>query len=884
MNSYTEQQRNAAICREELDLLLNGNFNVQGYEECNDLAFLKIEGISRFWSEDTQIEMSTLMGNILSGCIRYGVPFCYVLAGDKKGISLYIGTMKMLCENFCTMLEGTFPGIAVHSITGNPLRSCSRKYGGMFTGLPSVCENDHTVKPQQIENICRGMLGKRFVYIVLASGISNVAVRFGYNRLLDEKARVYELISQSIVGGAQGNISAQHQDFISKNYFDNLEVLEAQLQGGMARGMWRVNGYFAADMPEDARQLGNMIRSVYSGKDKRAEPFRILDYNAISEVIPNAYMMADLVPEDAHPLSRWHSNELDTDISLYIYEYQTLLNSDELGILCQLPIQEFPGFYVDQYVEFDVSDREKSYQYPVPLGKVCRAGRTGAAAAENEYCIEKKDLTRHALIIGITGGGKTNTTKSVLDTLWGKAPPGDKIPFLVIESAKREYWELRNLKGFEDILVFTLGAEAKGNSIPYRINPFETLPGISLQTHIDYLLSTFKAAFDLFPPLPYVLESSVFEIYRDRGWDIVENKNIYGLTEYPTLTDLYNKVAVVVDRMGYYQEAQSNIKTALQARVHSLMIGGKGAMLDTPKSVPIEELLNRPVVLELEDIGDDETKAFVIGILMVQLYEYRKSKMDKGSKDLTHILMIEEAHRLLKRVEASGDNNLAAKSVEFFCNMLAEIRTYGQGILIADQIPTKLAADTIKNTNLKIVHRTVAEDDRETIGRAMNMSDEQIDYLSSLRRGYAAVYAEGDNRPRCVKFPLVESFYDYDRSHVLTEVKRKVHGFAEGYEEKIQRHIGCTYCEHRCRYYQETKNYLDKVRINGRKVAEKWKLHKYSPQAMDAFLKAPFMAEIDTSNIFQRLCIFGTILEYADELDAGAQQEVLAGYLKCFSK
>lgn len=878
---YTEQQRNAAVCREELDLIGSGNFRAQGYEECNNMSFLKVEGIGRFWDEKSSVNMASLMGDVLSGCVRYGVPFCYALIGDERGVSLYLGTLRTLTDSLLASLEGRCPGISAGHVSENPLRSCPRRYGGMFTGIPSQREEENAPPPEQIESICRGMLGRRFSYIVLASGLSNIAVTFGHSRLLEEMARVFELINRSITGGAQGNISAQHQDFASKNYFENLEALEQQLKDGMARGMWRVNGYFAADTPADARQLGNLVRSAYSGRGIRPEPLRILDYNSIGEVIPNAYMIADLVQDDAHPLSRWHSPELGTDVSLYVYEYQTLLSSDQLGTLCQLPAREFPGYYVDQYVEFDVSDRGRDVRKPVPLGEVCRAGRGGGAAADNRYNVEKRDLTRHALIIGITGGGKTNTTKSILDTLWGKAPPGEKVPFLVIESAKREYWELRNLKGFEDLLVFTLGAEASGSSIPYRINPFETTPGISLQTHIDYLLSTFKAAFDLFPPLPYVLESAVYEIYDDRGWDIVENKNRYGLTEYPTLTDLYNKVAVVVDRMGYYQEVQSNVKTALQARIHSLMIGGKGAMLDTPRSVPIGELLNRPVVLELEDIGDDETKSFVIGILMVQLYEYRKSLMDKGSKDLSHILMIEEAHRLLKKVEESGEGGgTRAKSVEFFCNLLAEIRTYGQGILIADQIPTKLAPDTIKNTNLKIVHRTVAEDDRETIGRAMNMTPEQIEYLSSLRRGYAAVYSEGDNRPRCVKFPLVESFYDRDRPQVLNEVRKKVQAIAENYDHTIHNHVGCTYCEHRCRYWREIGAHLAEQKVNGAMVVEKWKQKNFAAGAMDAFLRASYMKPLNTEGLFRRMCVFGAVLQQAPDMDDGARQQVLADYLR----
>jgi hypothetical protein len=427
--------------------------------------------------------------------------------------------------------------------------------------------------------------------------------------------------------------------------------------------------------------------------------------------------------------------------------------------------------------------------------------------------------------------------------------------------------------------VFTLGAEASATSVKYRINPFETTPQISLQTHIDYLLSTFKAAFDLYPPMPYILEKAVYEIYSDRGWDIVENTNRYGLTEYPTLSDLYNKIDVIVDNMGYHQEVQSNVKAALQARVYSLMIGGKGAMLNTPKSVPIQELLSRPVVMELEDLGDDETKSFVIGILLVQLYEYRKSQMTKGSKQLSHILMVEEAHRLLKNVSEGGEGgNTRAKSVEFFCNLLAEIRTFGQGILIADQIPTKLAPDTIKNTNLKIVHRTVAQEDRETIGRAMNMNPAQIEYLSSLRRGYAAVYAEGDNRPKCVKLPLVKSFYEKNRQEVIHEVRRKVQDIASGYDEVINHHAGCSYCEHRCKYYKKVDAYLQE-KISFDKVLEKLEARNFAPKTLVAFLNSEIMKPLQMQNDFERRCVLGCILAKKNGLNDGQRQKILADYL-----
>jgi hypothetical protein len=879
------------LCRKELDSILNGNFASCGYEECQNMSFMKIHGVSSFWKDDDKLDTSGLMSDILSSCVRHGVSFSFFIIGDENGINIYVGTMASLLEGLKTSFEAMYPGIDTEFVFDNPLKSSPCECGGLFTGIPTnkISSED---KNLQIENICRGMLGRKFTYVILASGISNITVTLGHDRILEEMKSTYEMINQNVQGGAQGNISVQRQNFNNKDYFDNLEQLEKVIKIGTARGMWRVTGYFAADNQIDAQRLRNIIKASFSGEESMPEAFRTIDYNSIKVPISGTLMMADLIVNpDLHPLGRFHATAINKPINFFVYRFQTILNSDQLSILCQLPTKEFPGYYIDHYVEFDVCDRQKeSFKDPVYIGDICIANRQSAKKVleekekpiKNKYLIEKNDLSRHALIIGITGGGKTNTSKSILNTLWNQKDEEKKIPFLVIESAKREYWELRNLVGFEDLLVFTLGAEAEKTAIKYRINPFETNPKISLQTHIDYLLSTFKAAFPLHPPLPYLLERAVYEIYSDRGWDIVENKNHFGFTEYPTLTDLYNKIDVIATKLGYHQEVQSNVKAALQARVYSLMIGGKGAMLNTPKSVPINVLLSHPVIMELEDLGDDETKSFVIGILLVQLYEYRKSVMTKGSKELSHILMVEEAHRLLKKVSEGGDEggNIRAKSVEFFCNLLAEIRTFGQGIIIADQIPTKLAPDTIKNTNLKIVHRTVAQEDRETIGRAMNMNPEQIEYLSSLQRGFAALYAEGDNRPKCVKLPLINSFYEMSRDEVITEVKEKVGNIASGYDTiTVFHHVGCSYCEQRCNYYEATKNYLDdKISVNA--VLQLWKTHEFEPTSLQKFLDTKLMQPLHIQEIFHKICVIGLILAKEPSLNDGERQDVIARYLK----
>ena len=174
---------------------------------------------------------------------------------------------------------------------------------------------------------------------------------------------------------------------------------------------------------------------------------------------------------------------------------------------------------------------------------------------------------------------------------------------------------------------------------------------------------------------------------------------------------------------------------------------------------------------------------------------------------------------------------------------------------------------------------TVALEDRETIGRAMNMSFEQIEYLSSLRRGYAAIYAEGDNRPKCVKLPLIQSYYEKNRDEVIKEVKKKVYDIANGYDELILHHAGCSYCEQRCKCYKDVCAYID-ANVVTDKVLEKWAVKKYAPRSFQAFLNSELMKSLDTQNIFKQICILGYILKHKEDLNDGQRQKCLSEYLR----
>lgn len=312
-----------------------------------------------------------------------------------------------------------------------------------------------------------------------------------------------------------------------------------------------------------------------------------------------------------------------------------------------------------------------------------------------------------------------------------------------------------NLAG--GLRIFTLGNEMIS---PFRLNPFEVLPATPVSVHLDLLRSAFSASFGMWTPLPQIIEQCFYRIYEDRGWDITTNRNtrLDGASEvadtFPTLTDLVAKVDEVIDLLAYEEKISGDLRAALHTRLNGLRVGGKGRMLDVQRSLPMKWLLESPTVLELEGMGDDDDRAFLMGLLLIRLVEYRRAQ---GQVDvLQHVLVIEEAHRLLANVgprHGEEEADPRGKAVEAFANLLSEIRAYGQGVLVADQVPVKLAPDVIKNTNLKIVHRIVAEDDRKVLAGTMVMNERQSNALATLTVGQAAVFSEGDDASVLVQLP-----------------------------------------------------------------------------------------------------------------------------------
>ena len=725
------------------------------------VALVEIAGISRTWGPDQPHQQRIdpkrhqyHIEDVLVGCCGSIVPVVYGLFGSPQRVQLFLGTTATAGHDLSEtnagehlaviahLLPGQYPGIQTRKHDSEAQRTLVERmanyaHAGVVTGMPSNRPIEEEEAPTQIDRLIRTMQGAEWGLVVIASPVDPVHVSGFLAQVLNEM-RAVESMEQTRL----------RRDPRAETYLGLLQALQQEYLAARSVGLWSVNAYAAAGDAPAFKRLAAAVRACFGGEDSKPDPVRVIECPSLPDIASRCGQILTRAPKGP--------GLVQTPLA-----YQTLMHSGRLAVMTHLPRHEMPGFIVRDQARFDVAPHHDVAEAPIELGQIIDRGQ----AVGDCYRITTDTLNKHALVVGVTGSGKTNTTFHLL-----RAAQRLGIPFLVIEPAKTEYRALlADATIGPRLQIFTVGDETVS---PYRVNPFEVESGVSIATHIDLLKATFNASFAMWAPLPQVLERCLHAVYQDRGWDTVRNRNrrlrdedraggaVCAELAFPTLTELHHKIEEVVNRLGYEERVTSDIKAALAARMHSLRIGGKGAMLDTQRSVSLDRVLDRPTVIELEQIGDDEEKAFIMGLLLMRIYERHRAVGVAEGQGLAHLIVIEEAHRLLANVQqvtsTEESSNPRGKAVEAFVNMLSEVRAYGQGFIVAEQIPSKLALDVIKNTNLKVVHRTVAGDDRKILAETMNMPDKQSSMLATIDSGQAAVFAEGDDRPIMVKVPYAK--------------------------------------------------------------------------------------------------------------------------------
>lgn len=552
------------------------------------------------------------------------------------------------------------------------------------------------------------------------------------------------------------------KEYLNKfaHYTEEVTDMHAsRLRSGRNLGFWNVGSYVLADSIQDVNLITGILRSVYSGDNTHIEPIRT---HAFASKEPlNWIKNFQLVPMGNPNLQgdeEWH-------ILGKPFQYvSTPLNTEELSLITSLPRYDVPGLrFVKNAVKFANNAGNKiDKENQIALGNIVNLG----IPQSNNYIIDINALVRHSLVVGSTGCGKTTTCKSIINSVVSRG-----IPVLIVEPAKDEWvqWAIEQNKVLPDdkqITIFEPGITMfEGTRLGnLMLNPFQPagIDGatVDIQTRCENVTAMINSSLPTGDVLPLILDEAIYSYLKKNIEDFDEDE-IEQLRSYPLLEGVVAEAKKVLERRGYEPRVKDGLVAALETRFNYLTRGKRGKILNNKVSTPYSKLFNSNCVINLSKIASAKDKALIMSILLLSLNEYRTSQYNNDKEfrqraqnnELMHLTVIEEAHNVLSKppVSMEGTGNPQQVVADLFTLMLSEVRSRGEGLMIIDQVPTRLIPDAVKNTNYKICHRLVSIEDCSVMAEALSLRDEQKGMIPTLEPGNAIIYGDKDDAASLVK-------------------------------------------------------------------------------------------------------------------------------------
>lgn len=518
----------------------------------------------------------------------------------------------------------------------------------------------------------------------------------------------------------------------NKSILTMLERIDNQLKRVSefeSLGMWECAAYFLSSSLNTSKVGAATYKSLMAGENTGLEISAINTWTKpLRDEFDKNALVVDYVKNLIHPRFIYRNN-FGTDITV---SPASLVSSNELSIHMGLPRNSVPGFPVVEHTDFGkeiVKYEIDNDNKKINLGSIFNMGKV---IDENKVELDLESLSMHTFISGATGSGKSNTIYHLLDKLMFQG-----INFMVIEPAKGEYKKV--LGHGKDVKVF--GTNPNLTEL-LHINPFKFPKEIHVLEHIDRLIEIFNVCWPMYAAMPAILKEAIIQSYKKCGWDLDLSVNLENDNFFPTFIDLLEELKNVIKLSEYSEEVKANYVGSLTTRVKSLTNGLNGQIFSS-KEIDNEILFDTNVIVDLSRVGSQETKSLLMGILVMRLSEYRMSTSKTSNRKLHHVTVLEEAHNILRAKSSTSSvegSNVAEKAVEMISNAIAEMRTYGEGFIIADQSPSAVDISAIRNTNTKIIMRLPEENDRKMAGKSAALKEEQINEIARLPKGVAVVY------------------------------------------------------------------------------------------------------------------------------------------------
>jgi len=629
------------------------------------------------------------------------------------------------------LVPGTLAGLMVQL-------PCWRAIGAISDGLlPDQAGRPAGRLPPSMEECLLAVWPGPFGWLLLAEPLSAAEI----GEIADELAQREQLSAGNADRFPERAMAARR-----------LSLRHAEIRTGASTGLWRVRLLAGGT---DAGAAARVAGLACASADLAGLPY------AIAPASHAACGLPDVLANGGSPPPVPAGGDATPGHPFYA-------STELIAALSRPPEREMPGIRLALRPDFDVTQEPAAGGEAMGVGEILDSSRRPAGP----LALPLDSLNRHVFVSGATGSGKSQTVRTLLE-----AATGAGIPWLVVEPAKAEYRLMAARlagagprgpggRGAGEVVRIRPG---ESDAIAAGLNPLEPAPDqdgrrFPLQTHADLVKALFIASFRSEEPFPQVLSAALTRVYEDSGWDLALGETVVAdaSPRYPSLTDLQRAAIRIVREIGYSQRITDDVLGFIKVRLSSLRLGTTGRFLEGGHQLDFGKLLTTNAVLEIEDVGDDSDKAFLMGTVLIRLAEHLRMAHRAGQASsavpagLRHLTVIEEAHRLLRRPESPGGGaaaGAAAHAVEMFAGLLAEIRAYGEGLVIAEQIPDRLIPDVIKNTAVKITHRLPAADDRDAVGATMNMTPAQNRFLVTLRPGEAAVFTDGMDFPLLARMP-----------------------------------------------------------------------------------------------------------------------------------
>lgn len=672
--------------------------------------YYRLNGYELFGSaEENARKLSSVAAEIVGTAGVLGTEFSYSIFNRDRMTKVFFGTNHECAQQIKRVLSGNLPNANVSNewITPRDLAEIQR-YNGVVVGVSEL-------ESGKIDELINSLQQDDYLLSVVLVPIRKEDIDKEIERIHLRRDELQRVSKRELTIGSN---RVRRFDNDNHEALEALDVMNRELQRlkkGAVSGLWYAAVYISSDLEEHYYRAAAMTSALFrkqsnTGRDAAGSTFHSINYAPVT-----------------HSVWRVPTAFLGTENYGGIYG-NSLLNICELSCaagLAAIPACSHAGYYVKHFGS-SASAAGAFEQYPTMPQRETRRFVIGKTEGGNEYYLPLDGLKQHAFITGATQYGKSTSIRKILveASRFG-------IPFVVIEAAKKEYWELKKCPGMESLRVFSNGMDAR----ELFINPFQPEENTVLDSHIQSLIQAFLSLFDQADPLPQILTELIYTCYEKKGWDVSRRVSAASDLEYPTLSDMLTNLNECIDGIGYSDEVRDNMKGVIRIRVSSL-IRQAGRALNTTVNLSVSEMFRHSAIIELDDFSD-RNKPFVASLIAMKASEY--SKQCATWKDLKRLLIIEEAHHIIPNPEQKSVSSNAALCSKYFSNMLAEVSAYGTGVAIIDQRPSAVSSSAIANTGFKLIHNIHEREDLEAASASLALRSHEEGVLPKLHVGEALV-------------------------------------------------------------------------------------------------------------------------------------------------